>query len=536
MDLSALDAIDDPQALRLFAQQALAKCDAAICERDAALATVARQSELIDTRERIISLRDTQIAALTAEIARLRRLQFSARTERMDPAQRALFEETMAADMAAVEAQLQAIQAEGEDAAAAQARRKTGSPGRKLLPEHLERIETRHEPQSRSCPQCRGALVPIGEHVSEKLACKPLEFYVRREVYPQYACRACEQVVAVPVAAAIIDRGQADASLLAQVAIAKYVDHLPLYRQEAIYARSGIALSRTTLAEWIGAVGVALQPLADRLGEQLRQQPVLHADETPVALLDPKAGKTKRAYLFAYRNAGGTGADPPRVVFQFQTSRSGAHARQFLGGWRGSLMVDDYSGYKASFAQGVTELACWAHARRKWHEQHLASASPIAAEALARIAALYRIEDQAKAMTAQQRHAHRQAHAVPALETLKAWLDQLQSTVMGNSGTARALTYTLRRWDALARYADDGRHPIDNNPIENAIRPICLGRRNWLFAGSEQAGRRAAAIMSLLATAKANGIDPHAWLTETLARLPTTLDRDIDSLLPIRQA
>jgi transposase len=532
MDLSALDAIDDPNALREAARELVS----------AAMATVAQQAraldardQLIQARERTITRRDAQIAALTAEIARLRRLQFSARSERMDPAQRQLFEETMAADIAAVEAQLQAIQAEGEDEACAQRRRKAASAGRQPLPAHLERIETRHAPQSCTCPQCQGALTHIGDHVSEKLACKPLEFYVRRDVYPQYACRACETVVAEPVAPAIIDRGQADASLLAQVAIAKYVDHLPLYRQEAIYARSGIALSRSTLAEWIGAVGVALQPLAERLGAHLRQQPVLHADETPVALLDPKAGKTKRAYLFAYGSARHAGAGPPVVVFQFQPNRSGAHARQFLGDWRGALMVDEYAGYKALWAEGVTELGCWAHARRKWFDQHQASGSAIAREALARIGVLYRIEAQARDMTVDERHAWRQAHAVPALAGLKAWLEALQPKVLGNSGTARALAYTLRRWDALARYADDGRHPIDNNAIENAIRPIALGRKNWLFAGSEQAGRRAAAIMSLVATARANGLDPHAWLTETLTRLPTTLDRDIDSLLPLRR-
>ena len=535
MDLSALDAITDPQALRTLLVEAWN-------ERDAALSTVNRQAQaleardqLIQARERTISHRDAQIAALTAEIARLRRLQFSARSERMDPAQRELFEETMAADIAAVEAQLQAIQNEGEDAATTQKRRKASHAGRQPLPAHLERVETRHEPASCTCPQCQGELTHIGDHVSEKLACKPLEFYVKRDVYPQYACRPCEQVVAEPVAAAIIDRGQADASVLAQVVIAKYVDHLPLYRQEAIYARSGIALSRSTLAEWIGAVGVALQPLADRLGTHLRQQPVLHADETPVALLDPKAGKTRRAYLFAYTNARHDGADPPMVVFQFQPNRSGSHARQFLEDWRGALMVDEYAGYKSLWTQGVTELGCWAHARRKWFEQHQASGSAIAQEALARIGVLYRIEAQAGDMTAEERHAYRQQHAVPALAQLKAWLDELQPKVMGNSGTARALAYTLRRWDALARHAEDGRYPIDNNTIENAIRPIALGRKNWLFAGSEQAGKRAAAIMSLVATAKANGLDPHAWLTDTLTRLPTTLNRDIDSLLPLRQ-
>lgn len=522
MDLSALDGITDPQALRALLISAYA-------QRDADRALIAEQAARIDTRERSLAHKDALIEQFTREIARLRRLQFAPTSERLDPAQRQLFDEAMAADIAAMEAQLEAVQAEDEDQAAAAQRRQRARAGRKPLPEHLERVEVRHEPASCACPQCQGDLAHIGDQISEKLACKPLEFYVKRDVYPQYACKACEQVVAEPVAPAIIERGQADASLLAQVVVAKYVDHLPLYRQQAIYARSGIELSRSTLAEWTGAIGVALQPLADRLGERLRQQLVLHADETPVAMLDPGAGKTRRAYLFAYRSAAG----PPAVVFDFQTSRSGAHARQFLQHWRGSLMVDDYAGYKALFADGVTELGCWAHARRKWFELHAASGSAIAADALSRIGALYRIEEVAADMDAPTRGAYRQAHAVPILTALKAWLTQLQPTVMGNSGTAKALTYTLRRWDALARYVDDSRYPIDNNPIENAIRPIALGRKNWLFAGSEQAGRRAAAIMSLLATAKANGLEPHAWLANTLARLPATLHRDIDTLLPL---
>ncbi len=532
MDLSSLEAIEDRALRDAVRDQVLALVTAAHAERDAAVRAVRDQRRLIDERERTISLRDTQIAALTAEIARLRRLPFAAKSERLSAEQRDLFAETLAADIAAVEAQLAALQAAREVTSAAPTRER---PSRRPLPADLPRVETRHEPATCTCPQCQGALTHIGDHVSEKLACRPLTFFVKRDIYPQYACRSCETIVAEPVAPAIIERGQADASVLAQVVIAKYTDHLPLYRQEAIYARSGIDLSRTTLAEWIGAVGVALQPLADRLGEQLRQQPILHADETPVALLDPGAGKTKRAYLWAYGSVDHPGADPPRVVFAFQPSRRGEHARQFLGDWRGSLMVDDYGGYKALWPLGITELACWAHVRRKWFDQHAASGSAIAAEALARIGVLYRIEQDAAAMHPPERHTFRQQHAAPALAALKQWLDDIAPTLLGNSGTAKALAYTLRRWDALVRYLDDGARPIDNNRIENAIRPIALGRKNWLFAGSEQAGRRAAAIMSLLATAKANGIEPHAWLTDTLMRLPTAKDRDIDTLLPLRQ-
>jgi transposase len=341
-------------------------------------------------------------------------------------------------------------------------------------------VEVRHEPDSCTCGQCGAALVQIDEQVSEKLDCKPLEFFVRRDVHPQYACRACEAIVCVPVAPAIIARGIAAPGLLAQVLIGKYVDHLPLYRQEAIFARSGVEIGRNTLAEWIGACGVALQPLVAALRIDLLGQSVLHADETPVRQLDPGAGKTKRAFLFAYR----TGSGPPIVVFDYCSSRSGKHAARFLGRWRGVLMVDEFAGYKALFVGGVTELGCWAHARRKFFDLHKASGSAIAQEALVRIAALYRSEAAAADLDIAARHAYRQQYAAPILAALKSWLDKIRPTVAGNSGTANAIDYTLRRWPALIGYLNDGRYPIDNNPIENAIRPIAIGRKNWLFAGS----------------------------------------------------
>lgn len=489
------------------------------------LAAIAQRDARIAADHRAIVYKDSKIEALTAEIKRLQRIQFAARTEKMDPDQRALFDETLSADIAAVEAELDALRSPAAEAAWPRSQ-----PKRRPLPPELPRVETRHEPASCTCGQCGADLVQIGEHVSEKLDCKPLEFFVRREIYPQYACRGCQTITAEPVAPTIIDRGIAAPGLIAQVAISKYVDHLPLYRQEAIYVRSGVELGRTSMAEWLGAAGVALQPLVAALRSELLTHPVLHADETPVAMLDPGAGKTKRAYLFAYRTASGH----PIVVFDFCTSRSGSHAKSFLGEYRGALMVDDYSGYKALFANGVTELGCWAHARRKFVDLHQASGSQIAQQAIGRIAALYQIEAKARDLADGVRHELRQRYATPLVHDLKTWLDTIRPTVAGNSGTANAIDYTLRRWAALARYLEDGCYPIDNNPIENAIRPIALGRKNWLFAGSEPAGQRAAAIMSLLATAKANGRDPHAWLTEVLSRLPTTLDRDIEALLPHR--
>lgn len=504
MDAAQLDTIDDVATLRALVIEKLAE---------------------LAQRDRAIVYKDAKIAHLTREIARLRRVQFAAKSERLDPDQRALFEEAIAADIAVVEAELEALRAPGTAAS-----RERGVPRRRPLPAELPRLETRHEPDACTCADCGGVLTHIGDHVSEKLDVIPARFFVRRDVYPQYACRACVTVTAAEVPPAVIERGQAAPGLLAQVVVAKYVDHLPLYRQEAIYARSGIELSRSTLAEWIGAIGVALAPLTDALRRELHTQPVLHADETPVAQLDPGAGKTKRAYLFAWRSTG----ERPMVVFDYCASRSGAHAQRFLGEWRGALMVDDYAGYKALFAQGITELGCWAHARRKFFDLHAAGKSVLAEEALQRIAALYRIEETARGLEAEARHAVRQQQARPLLDAFHAWLIEQRAQVLGASGTQAAIDYTLKRWAALTRYLDDGGYPIDNNPVENAIRPIALGRKNWLFAGSETAGRRAATIMSLLATAKANGHDPHAWLSDVLTRLPSTLDRDIGTLLPHR--
>ena len=498
----------------------LGKRDAQLAERDALIAaherTITRKTSEIDYKT-------AKIAKLTAEIARLKRLQFSARSEQFNPEQRALFEETMAQDIAAVEAELEALR----DPTSTKTSRRPAV--RRPLPPELPRVETVHAPEGCACGRCIGELVKIGEHVRETLDCKPMTFFVRRDVYPQYACRACETVVAEPVAPAILDRSMAAPGFIAHVIVSKYVDHLPLYRQEAIDARSGVEIGRQTRAELIGAAGTRLQPLVDAMRLHLLGCAVLHADETPVAQLDPGAGKTKRAYLFAYRSASEAA---PIVIFDYCQSRSGKHASSFLDGWQGALMVDGYAGYKALFKDGIVELGCWAHARRKFFELHKANKSGIAEEALQRIAMLYMIEQQAREMNIEDRYAHRQRNATPIIDALFKWLTTIRPTIVGNSGTANAIDYTLKRAAALSRTLDDGRYPIDNNPIENAIRPIALGRKNWLFTGSEVAGQRAAAIMSLLATAKANGHCPHAWLTDVLTRLPTTLDKDIGELLP----
>ena len=326
--------------------------------------------------------------------------------------------------------------------------------------------------------------------------------------------------------------------LLAWVMISKYQDHLPLYRLEQIAARDQVILSRSTLAEWVGRVGVALQPVVDRLTWYLLQGNTLHADETPVAQLDPGNGKTRKAYLWAYRSNDLAGEGPRMIVFDYQQGRSGEHARQFLGSWTGHLMVDDYVGYKALFSKDgnphfCIELACLAHARRKFFDLHQANQSPMALQALQHIAALYAVEAEGKALTIDARQQLRAEKSLPQLQVFHNWLLQARVTIAQGGASAKALDYTLKRWPALIRYAQTGHLPIDNNPVENSIRPIAIGKKNWLFAGSERAGQRAAAIQTLLGTAKLNGLNPTDWLKETLEKLPTWPNSRIDELLPL---
>lgn len=474
--------------------------------------------------------KDLKIQKLTLELAHYKRLRFGIKNEALTAEQKSLFEDDTDQDLAAIEAELEAPVVETT------ARTPRIRAGRQPLPAHLERIDVRHEPETCTCGQCQSDLVKIGEDVSEQLDIEPARFFVIRHIRPQFACRRCETITAAPVDPAVIDGGVAAPGLLAWVATSKYLDHLPLYRLEQIAARQDVTLARSTLSEWIGRIGFALEPLANRLAELLRERASLHADETPVQQLDPGKGKTQRAYLWAYRSNDLDGG-PPLVVFDYQTSRSGKHVASFLAGWNGTLMVDDYSGYKALFAAGLKEQACWAHARRKFFEldHGTPNGHPVAAELLGRIARLYEIEAQARESTQADRKAVRVEHAMVELQQLHERLSQIRQKAAPGYGLAKACDYLLRRWESFARYAETGELPIDNNPVENAIRPIALGKKNWLFAGSERAGKRAAAIQSLLATAKLNEIEPTTWLKSTLEKLPTCLNSRIDELLPLKR-
>ena len=477
-----------------------------------------------------VAFKQATIDKLTHEMAVLKRLKFAAKSEAYSAEQKSLLEETIDADLAALAAEIEARQPEKpatEDKQQAK---------REKLPAHLPRREIRHEPADTTCG-CGQAMKRIGEDVAEKLDYQPGVFTVERHVRGKWVCACCEKLVQAPVAPHIIDKGIPTTGLLAQVLVAKYLDHLPLYRQEAIFERAGLVIARSTLAQWVGECGVQLQPLVDALVAEMLKHPVLHADETPVAMLTPGHGKTHRAYLWSYCT---TQFNPMKaVVFDFAETHGGQHVREFLGlpgnnqnpGWKGRLVTDDFSGYKACFELGVTEAGCMAHARRKFHELWVHHQSAIGEQALKFFSVLYDVEREV-ANTDSQTRLQARRRSRPVADALHQWMRQQRQKIPDGSATARAIDYSLNRWVALTRFLDDGDLPIDNNWVENQIRPIAIGRNNWLFAGSLRAGKRAAAVMSLIHSAKLNGLDPYAYMRDVLERLPTLPASHIAELLP----
>lgn len=481
-------------------------------------------AEVTDVR-RDNALKQLKIDQLTHEMAILKRWKFAARSEQLNPAQRQLFEETIEADLEAIGLELEALKTVEKPA------RPKQTPRRMPLPPDLPRTEIRHEPDSAICP-CGCTLKRIGEDVSEKLDYVPGVFSVERHIRGKWACALCQTLIQAPVPPHVIDKGLPTTGLLAQVLVAKYLDHQPLYRQEGIFGRAGVAIPRSTLAQWVGQCGVQLQPLVDALRALMLDRPVLHADETPVAMLVPGKGKTHRAYVWAY---GTTAYDPLQaVVYDFAEGRGGQHARRFLMGWRGQLVCDDFKGYRALFASGVTEVGCLAHARRKFFDLWTSHQSPVAEEALRFFAAIYDVERLAQSLEGDERTRLRALKTRPIMDTFHAWLVLQRQKATDGTAIAKAIDYSLKRWEALVRFADDGDLPPDNNHIENRIRPIALGRSNWLFAGSLRGGQRAAAVMSLIQSAKLNGHDPYAYLKDVLDRLPTQPASRIEELLPHR--
>jgi transposase len=478
---------------------------------------------LIERMQGELKFKQTKIEALNFEIARLKRWRFGSSSESLEASTQAVLFDRILADTALED---RAAQDEIKQPEPTRVKRQAV---RQALPANLPRIEHHHEIDETHCA-CGQPFKRIGEEVSEQLDCVPAQFFVLRHIRGKYVCACCQTIQAAPMPAQIIDKGIPAPGLLAQVVIAKHDDHLPLYRQEEIYARSGVHIPRSSMAQWVGICGVRLTPLADALREFILRHSVIHADETPVALLAPGHGKTKRAYVWVYRTTNFVAQRA--VLFDFTASRAGEHPRRVLEGFGGTLVTDDYSGYFGLQAQGVVAALCWAHARRKLFEAHKFNGSTIAGQAVTLIAKLYEIEREARELEPEARWLLRQQRSRPIVDALHVWLTEQRQKLANADVTARAIDYSLSNWRALTRYLDDGNVPIDNNAAENAVRPLVVGRKNWLFVGSQQAGERAAVVMSLIESAKLNGHDPWAYLKDVFERLPTLKQRDLAQLLP----
>jgi transposase len=406
-------------------------------------------------------------------------------------------------------------------------------PVRRPLPESLPRDVVEHAAPC-TCPECGGVLRALGEDVTEVLDYVPATFRVIRHVRPKLSCRNCESIAQAPVPSLPIQRGLATPGLLSHVLVAKYADHLPLYRQSEIYARAGVELDRSTLADWVGQSARLLRPLVDAVGTHVMTAERVHADDTTIPVLDPGRGTTKTGRLWCYvrDDRPFAGAAAPAVIYHYSPDRKGEHPRSHLASFHGILQADGYAGYAGLYERDVTEAACLAHARRKFFDVHAATQSPLALEALQRIAALYAIEAVIRGQPPDARLAVRQAKSAPLFIDLRDWLERTQTRISGKSDLAGAIRYTLSRWDALTLVLRDGRACIDNNAAERAMRPMTLGRKNWLHVGSDAGGERAAAIYSLTETAKLNLLDPEDYLRQVLERIAEHPVKRVHELLP----
>ena len=519
IDIAALP--DDPGALRGLIGTLVA---------DLSVERLARQAAEAGLRDKAL-----EAEHLRVQLARLRRLQFGRSSERLREqiAQLELALEELEAEPAAADGALLPVDDVAPDAPTADApvRRR----GRQPLPAHLPRREVEHRPAGCTCVECGGVLRQVGTDVSEVLDYIPGRFEVIRHVRPAFSCRACETMCQAPMPSLPIERGRPSPALLAHVLVAKYADHLPLYRQSEIYAREGVDLQRATLADWVGKSAALMRPLLDALGRHVMSAERLHADDTPVPVLAPGAGRTRTGRLWTYvrDDRPFAGMAYPAALYRYTPDRRGEHPRAHLAGFRGILQADGYAGFAELYSRGgIVEAACWAHARRKLHDVHAATKSPLAREALERIAAIYAIERAIRGKPPDERRQARQTSSAPLIQELRDWFAATLRRIPGKGALAAAIRYSLTRWDALTLPLRDGRACLDNNSAERAIRPVALGRKNYLFAGSDSGGERAAAIYSLITTAKLNGRDPEAYLRDVLTRIADHPVNRVAELLP----
>jgi transposase len=481
--------------------------------------------ETVSTLELALSVRTLEIAQLKLQIAKLKRMQFGRKSEKIDRKIEQL--EMRLEDLIAEEGATE----QKQPAAAIPAQPSVRQP----LPEHLVREEHIIEPEEQACPQCGGNLKPLGEDVSEQLEIIDAAFKVIRHIRRKKACARCDCIVQAPAPSRPIERGYAGPGLLANLAVGKYANHLPLHCQSVIYARKGLELDPSTTGRWIGACGVLVRPLVEALRRYVLAPGKVHSDDTPMPVLAPGNGQTKTGRLWVYvrddRNAGSTMS--PAVWFAYSPNRQGQHPQSHLAGFSGVLQADAFPGYDKIFADGqVREAACMAHARRKLHDLHVKKATPTTTEALRRIGELYAIEAQIRGQPPDQRQQIRQAQSRPLLDSLEIWLRQRLLTLSTQSDTTKAINYLLNQWQALIYYCDDGTAEIDNNIAENALRGCCLGRRNYLFLGSDSGGELAAAMYSLIGSARMNGIDPEAYLRYVFTYIADHPVNRVDELLP----
>jgi transposase len=505
-----------------------------LAEREQHTEVLARYEETVAKQQRTITQQEHTITQL------LRRISGS-RQERIDPDQLMLFTpddlRAMADDMKSPEAEHE-VNSEADEEESPSRRRQKGH-GRRPLPASLPREEVLHElsPEERRCPCCGEVRGEIGRETSEQLEFVPASFKVLVHVRVKYACRQCQEHVAIATKPPQpIDKGLPGPGLMAHTVLAKYGDHMPLYRQEDEAARHGLVLRRSTLCDWVAAAAALVEPLYQRMRELVLLSKVVHTDDTTVKLLDPSLRQARTARFWAYIGD----AEHPYSVYDFTTSRRRDGPAKFLESFQGYLQADAYGGYDGIFLESggkIIEVACWTHCRRHWWEART-SDSRRAHQALAYIARLYKIEDQLVGASDDERRAARQQHALPILEQLGQWLDREQREVLPKSPIAAAFTYMGNQWQALQRYTEAGFLSIDNNISERTVKTPAIGRKNWLFVASETGGHRAARLFSLTASCKANGVEPFAYLRDIFARLPLLGDspttEQLDELLPDR--
>jgi transposase len=488
---------------------------------------------ILAQHETLVS-RETEIENLKLLILKLRRMQFGRKSEKLDRQIEQL--ELRLEDLESTQTESASPQndARPQTTAACMPGRR---PARRPLPDHLPRETQTHQPEQTTCPECGGTLRQFAEDVSELLEFVPARFKVIRIVRPKLSCTGCAHIVQTPAPSRPIDRGLAGPGLLAHVLVSKFADHLPLYRQAEIYERSGLDLDRSTMADWVGEASGLLAPLVDALRRYVLTASKLHADDTPVPVLAPGMGKTKTGRLWTYvrddRPCGDS--SPPAVWFAYSPDRKGEHPQRHLRDFHGTLQADAFAGFNALYedaSRGICEAACMAHVRRKFYDLHQAHASPVAGEALRRIGELYMIESEIRGRPPDERKQVRQARARPLLDSMQQWLNTTLGKLSKKSAVAAAIHYALGRWSSLLLYCDDGRVEIDNNAAERALRAVVLGRKNYLFAGSDSGGERAASIYSLIGTAKLNGLDPEAYLRDVLTRIADHPINRVGELLP----